>query len=54
MKPRKDKRMNDYLKSLEAEQSRRIKQCGDIAYNSYTSPNIIGTIFKQVKGEQRI
>lgn len=46
MKPRKHKRMNDYLKSLEAEQSKRIKQCGDIAYNSYTSPNIIGTIFK--------
>lgn len=46
--------MNNYFKSLEAEQSRRIKKCGDIAYNSYTSPNLVGTIFKEVKGEQRI
>lgn len=54
MKIRKHKRMNDYLRSLEAEQSRRIKQCGDNAYNSYISPNVIGTMFKEVKGEQRI
>lgn len=53
-KPRKDKRMNSYFQSLEAEQSRRIKQCGDNAYNSYTSPNVIGTIFKEVIKRQMI
>lgn len=46
MKRVKWRKTNDYFKSLEAEQSRRIKQCGDNAYNSYISPNVIGTMFK--------
>lgn len=46
MKPRKDKKLNDYFRNLEAKQSLRIQEAGRNAYKDYTSPKLEGTIFK--------
>jgi len=54
MKTIKWRKSNTYFKSLEAKQSERLSKCGVHNKEWFNSPTVVGTIFKEVKGEQRI